>query len=100
MPPGRSWLTEDLWNKIIDLEEAQPEIFGGLKVDLLRTPIYLALGENELRLNPSADDFDGYEFPTPPGKTTYTDVYKFWRLVSPALEQKFDLKVTFFGVKF
>ena len=66
MPPGRDWLTVDMWHKVIDIEEAQPEIFGGLTSDLLQTPIYLALGQNELRLNPSADDFDGYEYPTAP----------------------------------
>ena len=66
LPPGREWLTEDLWNKVIDIEEAQPEIFAGLKDDLIRTPIYIALGQNELRLNPSADEFDGYEYPEAP----------------------------------
>ena len=66
-PGGCDWLTDDIWQKVVDLEDAMPELFEGLKADLVRTPIYIALGENEIRLNP--ESWDGYEYNVPPETT-------------------------------
>jgi dynein heavy chain len=65
MPEGVDGLTEDIWNKIVDLEDEQPDVFKGLKADVTRTPIHITLGGNELRLNPPKGGF-AYSHETPP----------------------------------
>ena len=65
MPAGVDGLTEDIWNKIVDLEDEQPDVFKGLKADVTRTPIHITLGGNELRLNPPKGGF-AYSHDTPP----------------------------------
>ena len=65
--PSVDWIDTDTWNKVVDLEDVMPELFTGLKADITRTPIYIALGENEIRLNP--ENWEGYEYPTPPPLT-------------------------------
>ncbi|CBY22454.1 unnamed protein product [Oikopleura dioica] len=47
MPSGVDGLTEDIWNKIVDLEDEQPDVFRGLKADVTRTPIHIILGKSE-----------------------------------------------------
>ena len=61
--PEQSWLTEETWTRLVDLEDAMPEVFGGIKDDVTRTPIYIALGENELRINPEHGGDMSYEYP-------------------------------------
>ena len=78
VPAGRDWLTEEVWVKILDLENEQPDEFAGLSKDIIRTPIYLALGQNELRLNPTAEEFDGYEYPEPPENQDEADLIGNW----------------------
>nr|CAB3238690.1 dynein heavy chain 6, axonemal-like [Phallusia mammillata] len=61
--PEADWLSEENWTKCVDLEEYLP-CFHGLTEDLMRTPIYCALGELEIRLNP--EKWENYSTPDPP----------------------------------
>ncbi|CAK8691447.1 unnamed protein product [Clavelina lepadiformis] len=70
--PDVEWLSEEDWIKCIDLEE-NLSCFKGIAEDLTRTPIYCALGELEIRLNP--EKWDNYSMPEPP---------PFVRAVTPA----------------
>lgn len=64
--PAAEWLSEEVWDKCVDLEDSF-KCFKGLTEDLLRTPIYCALGELEIRLNPK--ESPDYSVPEPPPYT-------------------------------
>ncbi|XP_039271711.2 dynein axonemal heavy chain 6-like [Styela clava] len=63
LKPEVDWLSEEVWDKCNDLEDSLPG-FKGLTEDLLRTPIYCAMGEIEIRLNPA--EWSEYTVPEPP----------------------------------
>ncbi|KAK3599709.1 hypothetical protein CHS0354_037182 [Potamilus streckersoni] len=62
--PDVSWIDQTMWNTVCDVNDTIPA-FKGIRNDLMKTPCWVKLGEQEIHANPSSLDIYGPEPPEP-----------------------------------
>ena len=64
-PTAATWMDDNTWNLLVDVEEALPA-YAGITNDIKLTPVNLTMGHFDLKLNP--DEHPGYmpNVPEPP----------------------------------